>query len=119
MVNNVVRDMRMHARWAGLKTVAPLTVHTLRKSFAQNHADSGTPSATFKKLMGHATIITTEKHYLQRSDASEKAATQRYESLLEQKSADVSLTYEGDQQASASTPAQADASQHPASKQLG
>jgi hypothetical protein len=68
--------------------------------------------------MGRATIITTEKHYLQHSDASGKAATQRYESLLGEKT-DVSLTYEGTQGASATTSSQANPSQNPTSEQLG
>lgn len=59
-----------------------LTLHTLRKSFAQNHADSGTPLATLKTLMGHASITTTERYDLQRSDENDKAAARRYEMLL-------------------------------------
>ena len=83
MVNNVLRDMRTHARKAGIKPTAPLTVHTLRKSFAQNHANHGTPSATLKALMGHASITTTEKFYLQQSDDNTLAAVKRYENLLQ------------------------------------
>ena len=83
MVNNVLRDMRAHARKAGIKPTAPLTVHTLRKSFAQNHANCGTPSATLKMLMGHASITTTEKYYLQISDENTLAAVKRYENLLQ------------------------------------
>ncbi|MHC4234475.1 MAG: tyrosine-type recombinase/integrase, partial [Planctomycetota bacterium] len=93
MANNVIRDMRVHARRADLTLTAPLTTHTLRKSFAQNHANSGTPSATLKAIMGHASITTTEKFYLQQSDENEKAASKRYESLLCDKTA-VQLAYE-------------------------
>jgi len=82
MVNNVIRDIRCHARKAGLKPTVPLTVHTLRKSFAQNHADAGTPMATLKTLMGHSSITTTQQYYLQKSSESEVAAVKRYESLL-------------------------------------
>jgi len=93
MVNNVVRDMRRHVRKAGLKLTAPLTVHTLRKSFAQNHANAGTPSMTLKALMGHASITTTEKFYLQQSDDNERAALSRYEALLSGKTC-VKIAYE-------------------------
>jgi integrase len=82
MVNNVIRNMRCHARKANLKPTAPLTVHTLRKSFAQNHADAGTPMATLKTLLGHSSIMTTQQFYLQKSSDSEVAAVKRYESLL-------------------------------------
>jgi integrase len=85
MVNNVLRDIRSHARKAGINSSAPLTVHTLRKSFAQNHAHCGTPSATLKALMGHASITTTEKYYLQNSDENTRAAVKRYENLLQEK----------------------------------
>jgi len=93
LVNNIVRDMAKHARRAKLKLTAQLTVHTLRKSFAQNHASAGTPCATLKSLMGHASITTTEKYYLQQSDENEKAALDRYESLLSEQTA-VRLLYE-------------------------
>ena len=33
-------------------------------------------------FMGYASITTTEKHYLQQSDANRQAATERYEALL-------------------------------------
>jgi integrase len=94
MVNNVVRDMKVHLRWAALQPETPITVHTLRKSFAQNHADSGTPSATLKGLMGHASITTTETHYLQQSDANRQAAAERYKALLSGRTC-VKLAYEG------------------------
>jgi len=93
MINNVLRNMRSHVEKAGIELETPLTLHTLRKSFAQNHADSGTPSATLKALMGHASITTTEQYYLQRSDENEKAATRRYETLLADTTC-VKLAYE-------------------------
>ena len=78
MVNSVLRNMKAHVKKAGIKMTAPITIHTLRKSFAQNHADNGTPSATLKALMGHASIATTEKHYLQCSDANNRLAATRF-----------------------------------------
>ncbi len=83
MTNNVLRDMKAHVRKAGVKLTAPLTIHTFRKSFAQNHANTGTSCATLKSLMGHASITTTEKFYLQKSDDNTRAAVRRYEALLE------------------------------------
>jgi len=66
MVNNIRQRRQVHVRRAGLKLTAPLSIHTLRKLFAQNHANSGTPWATLKALMGRASTTTTEKYYLQR-----------------------------------------------------
>jgi hypothetical protein len=74
--------MRSHINKAGVKVTAKLTLHTLRKSFAQNYANGWTSSATLKALMGHSSITTTEQYYLLRSDENDRAATQRYESLL-------------------------------------
>jgi len=82
MVNNVIRDVRVHIKWAGIQTEAPLTVHTLRKSFGQNHANAGTPIHVLQGLMGHADITTTREFYLQRADANERDALTRYEDLL-------------------------------------
>jgi integrase len=82
MVNNVIRDMRTHVRAAGLELTAPLTVHTLRKSFGQNHADNGTAIHVLQGLIGHADISTTREFYLQKADANEREAMSRYESLL-------------------------------------
>jgi len=104
MVNNLIRDMRVHCRKSGLRLTAPITVHTFRKSFAQNHAENGTPSATLKALMGHASITTTEKHYLQQSDANRKAAARRYEMLLSDLTC-VKLAYEGTNEPRAPSPA--------------
>ncbi len=83
MVNNVIRDMRSLVRQAHLELTAPLTVHTLRKSFGQNHADAGTPIHVLQGLMGHASITTTREFYLQAADANEREAQGRYEALLE------------------------------------
>jgi integrase len=82
MVNNVIRDMRRHVHWAKLELTAPLTVHTLRKSFGQNRANAGTPIHVLQSLMGHASITTTREFYLQAADANDRAALARYESLL-------------------------------------
>ena len=83
MVNNVIRDMRTHIRWAKLELTASLTVHTLRKSFGQNHANAGTPIHVLQGLMGHASITTTREFHLRTADANDHAALARYEQLLQ------------------------------------
>ena len=62
MVNNVVRDIRVHAGWAGLKLDGELTVHAFRKSCGQNLANH-LPMNVVKELMGHADIGTTAEFY--------------------------------------------------------
>jgi len=65
-----------------LKLTAPITVHTFRKSFGQNHAENGTPMHVLQQLMGHANITTTRAFYIQMGDASEQEAVARYEQLV-------------------------------------
>jgi site-specific recombinase XerD len=77
IVNNVPRDLRAHVKKASIQHTAAMSVHCLRKFFAQNHADRRTPSVTLKGLAGHASITTTEKHHLQQSDANRQAAIRR------------------------------------------
>ena len=46
LANNVLRDMRSDVLRADIKPEAPITIHTLRKSFGQSHANAGTPART-------------------------------------------------------------------------
>ena len=46
MMNNVLRDTKVYLRRAEIKLAASFNLHTLRKSFAQNHANAGTPPST-------------------------------------------------------------------------
>lgn len=62
MVNNVLRDFRVHAKWAGLKPDGALTIHAFRKSCGQNSANH-LPMNVVKELMGHADISTTAEFY--------------------------------------------------------
>lgn len=82
IVNNVLRSIKRHAKRAGLKLTAPITVHSFRKSFGQNHADNGTPMHVLQPLMGHANIATTRAFYIHVGDASEREAVSRYGRLV-------------------------------------
>jgi integrase len=55
---------------------APFTLHTFRKSFAQNHADAGTPPKTLAKLLGHSNTRVTMQYYARVTDANERAAAE-------------------------------------------
>ncbi|OHB65201.1 MAG: hypothetical protein A2Y77_08320 [Planctomycetes bacterium RBG_13_62_9] len=64
MVNNVLRDMRVHAKRAEIEFDGEFTIHCFRKSFGQNHADAGTPIKTLQYLMGHSSEKTTLTYYV-------------------------------------------------------
>jgi integrase len=53
----------------------------LRKSYASNLANAGTPVHTLMKLMGHSSIVTTQKYYLHSSDENEKKAVEELEKM--------------------------------------
>ena len=83
MTNNMLRDAKLYLRKAGVALSAPFTLHTLRKSFAQNHADVGTPPRTLAKLLGHSNTRVTMQFYNKVTDANELAAARAMDRLLE------------------------------------
>lgn len=58
VVNNVMRDVRSHAKRAGLKLDGTLTIHSFRKSCGQNWANN-LPMNVVKEYMGLSEIKTT------------------------------------------------------------
>jgi len=79
--NNTLRDFKNRCRAAGIKTNEKLNLHCLRKSYATNLANAATPAHTLMKLMGHSSIVTTQKYYLHSSDANEQKAVQELEKI--------------------------------------
>jgi len=82
MVNNVLRDFKRHFKWAGIKPVAKLTIHTLRKSCGQNWADK-LPMNVLKELMGHSNVKTTLEFYNQVDADHEAKAARVIQGLLD------------------------------------
>ena len=82
MLNNVLRDVKGHARKAGLEFAALLTLTTFRKSFGQNHADAGTPPRTLAQLMEHSDTRVTMEFYNRVTDANQQAAATTIDRLL-------------------------------------
>ncbi len=82
MVNNVLRDTKKLLRQAGIELTASFTLTTFRKSFAQNHADAGTPPKTLAKLLGHSDTRVTMQFYNRVTDANERAAGEAMDRLL-------------------------------------
>jgi len=82
VANNVLRNFRAACFRAGIRVEEKLTLHCLRKSYAQNLADNGTPISTLKSLMGHSDIQTTSKFYLQSTDANEERACEALDRIM-------------------------------------
>jgi integrase len=74
MINTVLRNAKRHFRVAGITLTAPFKLQRFRKSFAQNHADNGTPPKTLAKLLGHSDIQVTMQFYSQVTDANVREA---------------------------------------------
>jgi len=55
-----------------------------RKSFAQNHADAGTPPRTLARLLGHSNIRVTMQFYQKATDANERVATEAMNRLFDE-----------------------------------
>lgn len=83
MMNNLLRDTKRLLASAGVELTAPFNLHTFRKSFAQNHADAGTPPRTLAHLLGHANTRVTMQFYNRVTDANERAAAELMDQLLD------------------------------------
>jgi integrase len=94
VANNILRNFRAASCRAGIKVGKSLTLHCLRKSYAQNLADSGTPISTLKSLMGHSDIHTTSEFYLQSTDANEERACQALDRIMKVLETDTGMTLE-------------------------
>jgi integrase/recombinase XerD len=92
VANNVLRNFRAACHRTGIKVDTSLTLHCLRKSYAQNLADNGTPISTLKSLMGHSDIQTTSKFYLQSTDANEERACQALDRIMGVLESDAKMT---------------------------
>jgi integrase len=95
MVNNLLRDTKAHLQRAGVDLSAPFTLTTFRKSFAQNHADAGTPPRTLAKLLGHSGVSVTMEFYNRVTDANEQAAAKAMDQILAGKPAKKSVASAG------------------------
>lgn len=82
MLNNMLRDTKKDLRRAGIEFSDPFNLHAFRKSFAQNHADAGTPPRTLAKLLGHANTRVTMQFYNRVTDANERAAAEAMNRIL-------------------------------------
>ncbi len=82
MANNVLRSVKLYVRKVEIKLTGSLTLTTFRKSFAQNHADAGTPPKTLAKILGHGDVRITMTYYNRATDANERAVAVAMDRLL-------------------------------------
>ena len=62
--------------------VAKANPHRFRHSFGHDMVQAGISLPALMKLMGHSSIITSQKYYLRSSDANEKKAVEALEGLV-------------------------------------
>lgn len=79
--NNTLRNFKVQVKRAGIIPVGVLTIHSLRKSAAQNWADR-LPMNVTKEFLGHQSISTTQEFYTQVDKHHEKIAKNYVEKLL-------------------------------------
>jgi glycerol dehydrogenase-like iron-containing ADH family enzyme len=60
MGNNILRDFKAHAKRAGITFNGAFTIHTFRKSCAQNWADR-LPANVVRFYLGHSSMDTTNR----------------------------------------------------------
>ncbi len=82
MVKIVLQTVKRHTQQASLNLTAPITVHPLRRSYGQNHADNGAPIHVLQQLRGLANIATMREYCVHVTPGSEHEAATRCERLL-------------------------------------
>ena len=81
MLLNANRDFKRHVKKAGITPTGSLSLHTLRKCAGKNWADALPPHVT-KELMGHSTVATTMKYYVQVDDSQRTRAAAAVDALI-------------------------------------
>jgi len=59
--NNVLKKLQIYYDRAEIKDA---DVHTLRRTFGSRLVQKGVPIFTVSKLLGHSSVVITEKHYV-------------------------------------------------------
>ena len=83
MKSNALHQFKNYCRKAGINTTKKLNLHCLRKGYGMNLMKLGTPANTLKELMGHSSIVTTMKFYINSIDENKKKAVEGLDTLME------------------------------------
>ncbi len=76
VMGNARRQFMHYCGKAGIETSKKLNLHSLRKGYGTNLVNIGTPANTLKDLMGHSSIVTTMKYYVNSIDENKKKAVE-------------------------------------------
>ena len=82
MMWNALKRFKNYCKKAGIETNKKLNLHCLRKAYGTNLVNLGTPANTLKDLMGHSSIVTTMKFYVNSIDENKKKAVEGLDSLM-------------------------------------
>ncbi len=82
MMSHALRQFKYHCSKAGIKTNKKLNLHCLRKGYGTNLVKIGTPANTLKDLMGHSSVVTSMKFYVNSIDANKKKAVEGLDRLM-------------------------------------
>jgi len=82
MMSNALRQFKLYCEKAGIKTDKRLNLHCLRKGYGTNLMKIGTPANTLKDLMGHSSIVTTMKYYVNSIDENKRLAVEGLDRLM-------------------------------------
>jgi len=83
MMWSALRQFKLYCKKAGIITNKKLNLHSLRKGYGTNLVNIGTPANTLKDLMGHSSIVTTMKFYVNSIDENKKKAVEGLDRLME------------------------------------
>ena len=82
MMYHALKQFKHYCSKAEIKTNKKLNLHCLRKGYGTNLVKIGTPANTLKELMGHSSIVTTMKFYVNSIDENKKKAVEGLDKLM-------------------------------------
>ena len=82
MMSHALKQFKRYCKKAGIETNKKLNLHCLRKGYGTNLMKIGTPANTLKDLMGHSSIITSMKFYVNSIDENKKKAVEGLDRLM-------------------------------------
>ena len=82
MMFHALRQFKCYCRKAGIETNKKLNLHCLRKAYGTNLVKIGTPANTLQELMGHSSVLTSMKFYVNSIDANKKLAVEGLDRLM-------------------------------------
>jgi integrase len=82
MMSHALKQFKRYCKKAGIETDKKLNLHCLRKGYGTNLVNIGTPANTLQELMGHSSVITSMKFYVNSIDENKKKAVEGLDRLM-------------------------------------